>query len=242
MIVYPAIDIQDGKCVRLKKGDLHDPTVYSANPVDMAKKWAELGAEFIHIVDLDGAYRGSPENLPVVEKMIEAVDVPVQFGGGVRNIATVETLLNIGIARIVLGTVAVSDLSLVKQFIDRFGDKIAVGIDSRNGTVSIKGWTESANVTDIELAKGLEKLGVSRAIFTDIERDGVLTGPNLDAVKRLIEAVKIKIIASGGVSKLQDVEALASLKPQPDGVIIGRALYTGDIKLDEAIRLSREMT
>lgn len=241
MIIYPAIDIQDGKCVRLAKGDLHDPTVYSSDPVDQAKRWEAKGAQFIHVVDLDGAYKGYPENLEIVEELVKTVKVPIQFGGGVRNEATAETLLDIGVGRIVLGTVAVSDLSLVNQLVDSFGDMIAVGIDSRNGTVSIKGWTENASVTDIEMAKGLEQLGVKRAIFTDIDRDGVLAGPNIDSIKRLMEAVKMGVIASGGVANLKDIESLATLKPQPEGVIIGRALYTGDVKLEEAIMLCEEL-
>lgn len=234
MIVYPAIDIQQGRCVRLAKGVLSDATVYSENPEEQAKVWKEGGASFIHVVDLDGASRGRPENLDVVEK-IAAVGVPVQFGGGVRSRESLNRILEAGVSRVVMGTAAVKDIDAVSSLAEEFGEKLAIGIDSRKGMVSVEGWTEDCDLDDVGFALRLQALGVRRVIFTDIDRDGVLLGSNIEATKEMIDALDIPVIASGGVTSMDDIAAFNSLEKPPEGVIVGRAFYTGDLELREVL-------
>lgn len=239
MIVYPAIDIKDGKCVRLYQGKMDDVTVFSEDPVEMARKWQEAGAQFFHIVDLDGAVEGKPQNLNVVRRIIEATGVPSQLGGGIRDLESIEEVLNVGIKRIILGTVAVKNPALLAKAVEQYGETIVVGIDARKGRVSIGGWKEDTAFEAVKIAEKVEQVGVKRIIYTDIERDGTLIGPNIISLRKVLEAVKIPVIASGGVSVVKDVRDLKELEFLGlEGVIIGRALYAGTISLEEAISIS----
>ncbi len=237
MILYPAIDIKDGRCVRLVQGEFNDVTVYSDNPVDMARKFEQMGAEYIHVVDLDGARTGSPQNTAVISEMAVKLGVPVQLGGGIRTIETIEILLCKGIERVILGTSAVKDQELVKKAVQSFGKNLAVAIDAKNGLVAIEGWAKTSKFTAIGFAKKMEELGASVIIYTDISRDGMLKGPNLKAMEEMVKAVKIDVIASGGVSSIQDIKNLKDIGVS--GAIVGKALYTGDIDLIEAIAAAK---
>ena len=242
MIVIPAIDLRDGLCVRLRQGRKSDVTVYNEDPVAVAKEFASAGAEMIHVVDLDGAFReaGSP-NRAVVEKIATAVDVPIEFGGGVRSLDDVQQLCDAGVARIVLGTVAVESPESLKNFVERFATKICVGIDARDGRVMSRGWETSTPTTAIDLARFVAGAGVRRIIYTDIARDGTLSGPNIEQTLAVARAAKVNVTASGGVSCLEDIERLRDVgEPLIDSVIVGKALYEGRIKLEEAINLAAD--
>ncbi|AFY78166.1 MAG: 1-(5-phosphoribosyl)-5-[(5-phosphoribosylamino)methylideneamino]imidazole-4-carboxamide isomerase [Hydrococcus sp. C42_A2020_068] len=237
MEVIPAIDLLDGKCVRLYQGDYTRSQVFNENPVEVARQWVEEGATRLHVVDLDGAKQGKPANLKAVEAIVKAVSLPVQVGGGLRDRDSASQLLALGVDRVILGTVAVENPQLVAQLCGEFPQKIVVGIDARNGKVATRGWLETSEVDATELARRMAQQGVAAIIYTDIHRDGTLTGPNKVALRELAEAVDIPIIASGGVSSLTDLLSLLSLEPVGvTGVIVGRALYTGDVKLSEAVR------
>lgn len=238
MIIYPAIDIKDGKCVRLFKGKMDEVTVFSDDPVEMAKKWEEAGARFLHVVDLDGAVEGEPQNLEIVRKIVAAVSVPVQLGGGIRSFESVEEALSAGVRRVILGTIAVKDPALLQKVVGLYGESIAVGIDAREGKVAVSGWIENTPLDAVAVAKRMEDVGVKRVIYTDIERDGTLIGPNLSGLRKLLESTTIPIIASGGISVVSDVQKLKELEGLGlEGAIIGRALYVGTISLREAIAL-----
>jgi len=237
MIVIPAIDLRDGLCVRLRQGRKSDVTVYNEDPVAVAKEFASAGAEMIHVVDLDGAFReaGSP-NRAVVEKIATAVDVPIEFGGGVRSLDDVQQLCDAGVARIVLGTVAVESPESLKNFVERFATKICVGIDARDGRVMSRGWETSTPTTAIDLARFVAGAGVRRIIYTDIARDGTLSGPNIEQTLAIARAAKVNVTASGGVSSLDDIKRLRRAgEPLLDSVIVGKALYEGKFRLEEAI-------
>jgi phosphoribosylformimino-5-aminoimidazole carboxamide ribotide isomerase len=237
MEVIPAIDLLDGKCVRLYQGDYTRSQVFNENPVEVAKQWVEEGATRLHLVDLDGAKQGKPINLKAIEAIVAAVSSPVQVGGGLRDRDSVSRLLALGVDRVILGTVAVENPQLVTQLCVEFPQRIVAGIDARNGKVATRGWLETSEVDATELARRMAQQGVAAIIYTDIHRDGTLTGPNKVALRELAEAVNIPIIASGGVSSLTDLLSLLSLEPAGvTGVIVGRALYTGDVKLSEAVR------
>ncbi len=239
MIIFPAIDLKDGKCVRLQKGDMELVTVFNDNPADQAKKFAQQGFEWVHLVDLNGAFEGKPVNAAAVESIRNAVDLPLQLGGGIRDIATIERWLSLGITRVILGTVALRNPELVKEACKKFPGKIVVGIDGRGGKVAVEGWAEVSEVSVLELAKKFEDAGVSAIIYTDIERDGVLAGPDLEGTKALMNAVNIPIIASGGVSSDDDIKALKTLeKDGLEGVISGRAIYDGRINIEAALKLA----
>lgn len=238
MIIYPAIDIKDGKCVRLFKGKMDEVTVFSDGPVEMAKKWEEAGARFLHVVDLDGAVEGEPQNLEIVRKIVAAVSVPVQLGGGIRSFESVEEALSAGVRRVILGTIAVKDPALLQKVVGLYGESIAVGIDAREGKVAVSGWIENTPLDAVAVAKRMENVGVKRVIYTDIERDGTLIGPNLSGLRKLLESTTIPIIASGGISVVSDIQKLKELEGLGlEGAIIGRALYVGTISLREAIAL-----
>ncbi|WP_066637137.1 1-(5-phosphoribosyl)-5-[(5-phosphoribosylamino)methylideneamino]imidazole-4-carboxamide isomerase [Desulfolucanica intricata] len=239
MLIIPAIDLREGRCVRLVEGRLDRETVYSDDPVAMARSWQEQGARWLHVVDLDGAFAGVPKNLEVIKKIVAAVDIPVQVGGGIRNVEAIETLFNIGVTRVILGTVAIQKPELVKEVCSKFDEGIIVGIDGRNGKVAIEGWGVTVEKTTLELALEMKSFGVKRVLFTDIRRDGTLRGPNLEATGELARRSGLKVIASGGVSSLEDLRALKKL--EADGVesaIMGKALYAGTVKLKDALMIA----
>jgi phosphoribosylformimino-5-aminoimidazole carboxamide ribotide isomerase len=235
MILYPAIDLKDGACVRLKLGLMDSATVFNPDPAAQARAFAAAGAEWIHVVDLNGAFAGRPVNAAAVEAILKAIDLPVQLGGGIRDLATIESWLERGVRRVILGTVALKDPGLVKQACRLFPGRVAVGIDAKGGKVAVEGWAETSDVAALDLAKAFEGAGVAAIIYTDIDRDGVLTGPNVAATAALARAVGIPIIASGGVSSLDDLAALRDCGAGIAGVISGRALYDGRIDLAAAL-------
>ena len=235
MILYPAIDLKDGKCVRLYKGDMEEATVFNDDPAAQALAFQNAGAEWLHLVDLNGAFAGQPLNAAPVEAILAAVSIPAQLGGGIRDMATIEMWLDKGISRVILGTVAVEDPGLVTEAAKKFPGRIAVGIDARDGKVATKGWAEETDRDVTKLAKTYEDAGIAAIIYTDINRDGAMQGPNVEATAALAKAVSIPIIASGGVSSLDDLRALKSSGAPLNGAISGRALYDGAIDLAEAL-------
>jgi len=240
MKIYPAIDILDGKAVRLRRGRKAEATVYG-DPLEMAAKWVSRGAEWLHVVDLDGAFLGQLKNLDLLREMAAAVPLAkIQVGGGIRSITVVESLLDAGIQRVVLGTAAVEDPAFVKQALKEQPHNIAVGIDALDGSVQVAGWTENSHIRAITLAKRLQELGAHVVIYTDISRDGVLAGPNIEATKEMLESTDLSVIASGGVSSIADLRHIAELDhSRLDGVIIGKALYEGLIGIEEALAHAR---
>lgn len=237
MNVIPAIDLLEGRCVRLYQGDYARSQTFNENPVEVARQWADEGATLLHLVDLDGAKAGHPVNLKAIEAIVRAVNIPCQVGGGMRDRAAVSTLLSLGVQRAILGTIAVEQPSLVAELCREFPRQILVGIDARNGKVATRGWLETSEVLATDLARQMAQLGVAEIIYTDIHRDGTLSGPNLDALRELASAIAIPAIASGGISSIADLLSLLALEPiGVKSAIVGRALYTGDISLKEAIQ------
>jgi phosphoribosylformimino-5-aminoimidazole carboxamide ribotide isomerase len=238
MIIIPAVDIKNGKCVRLVQGRMEDETVFSNDPAAMARQWADAGAELIHVVDLDGAFEKSPRNLDAVKNIIDTVDTPIQLGGGIRTERTVKTLLDMGVKRVIIGTEAINNPEWVMQICRRFPGQVVIGIDARNGRVAIEGWTETTNTQAVDLAKRFEDCGVAAINFTDIYRDGMQTGPNIVETRRLAEAISIPVVASGGVATITDIKNLLPLeKVGVTGVITGRALYSGTLDFRQALLL-----
>ena len=237
MILYPAIDLKDGQAVRLVRGEMNQATVFNDNPAAQACAFVDAGCEWLHLVDLNGAFAGTPVNAAPVEAILKACDVPAQLGGGIRDMATIEGWITKGLARVILGTVAVENPSLVREAARAFPGHIAVGIDARNGLVATKGWATETDVQATDLAKSFEDAGVSAIIYTDINRDGAMQGPNVEATADLARAVSIPVIASGGVSSLADLIALRDCGVALNGAISGRALYDGAIDLTEALAL-----
>jgi phosphoribosylformimino-5-aminoimidazole carboxamide ribotide isomerase len=236
MIIFPAVDILDGKCVRLKQGRYDAVTIYADDPAEMALFWEEQGASWLHIVDLDGAASGSTANLKAVEKICQKVTIPVQYGGGLRSEAAVKRLLNLGVQRVVLGTVLVKKPELATAMLKTFGDKIVAGIDARNGLVAVDGWQSETQILAVNLALDLKNKGLQRLIYTDVLQDGMRQGPNLASIKEMLEAVKLPLIGSGGVGSLGDLEALKELEALGlEGVIVGSALYEKVFTLKEAL-------
>ena len=236
MIVIPAVDIKDGRCVRLLQGRMDAETVFSDDPSEMARKWADQGAELIPVVDLDGAVQKRPRNLAAVERIIKSTSVPIQVGGGIRDAETVRMYLDLGVARVVIGSGAVNNPDMVATACRSFPERIVLGIDARDGRVAIEGWVETTDVPAVDLARQFEGVGLAAINFTDISRDGMRTGPNIAAIRHFAAEVNIPVVASGGVSTIDDVRALAEIEnPGVTGVIIGRALYEGDVSLPEAI-------
>ncbi|MFU1606962.1 1-(5-phosphoribosyl)-5-[(5-phosphoribosylamino)methylideneamino]imidazole-4-carboxamide isomerase [Sulfitobacter pontiacus] len=235
MILYPAIDLKDGQAVRLVHGDMEKSTVFNDDPAAQAREFVDAGCTWLHLVDLNGAFAGTPVNAAPVEAILKSCNVPAQLGGGIRDMATIEAWLDKGLARVILGTVAVENPALVREAARAFPGKVAVGIDARNGRVATKGWAEETDVMVTDLAKSFEDAGVAALIYTDIMRDGAMGGPNIDATAALARAVNIPVIASGGVSSLSDLEALKETGVI-SGAISGRALYDGAIDLSEALK------
>lgn len=240
MIVIPAIDLKEGKCVRLEQGLMDKDTVFNDNPAAQALAWQQQGAELLHIVDLDGAFAGEPKNKGAIEAIVKTLSIPAQLGGGIRDIATIEAYLALGLSRVIIGTAAQRNPELVREACRKFPGRIVVGIDAKNGMVAVQGWAEVTDVTAVDLARKFEGFGVSAIIYTDISRDGMLQGPNLEATRSLAEAITIPVIASGGVSSLQDIKNLMAIESSGvTGVITGKAVYTGAIRLSEAIAITR---
>ncbi len=237
MILYPAIDLKDGNAVRLVKGEMDQATVFNDNPAAQALEFVNAGCEWLHLVDLNGAFAGEPVNAAPVEAILEQTKVPAQLGGGIRDMATIERWISKGLARVILGTVAVENPELVRQAAREFPGKVAVGIDARNGRVATKGWAEETDVMVTDLAKSFEDAGVSAIIYTDINRDGAMQGPNVESTAALANAVSIPVIASGGVSSIDDLKALKSCGAPLNGAISGRALYDGAIDLGQALKV-----
>lgn len=240
MIIIPAVDIKEGKCVRLLQGDFDKVTVYSASPVETALRWEGKGAERIHIVDLDGSRSGEPRNRQVIEALARAVSVPVQVGGGIRDMKTVEAYLNLGVSRVILGTAALRDRSFVEAACRIYPGRIILGLDARDGKAAVQGWTEATEASVLDLARSYEGAGADAIVYTDIRRDGMETGVNVEATAALARSVRIPVIASGGVSGIADVEKILTVEKEGViGVIIGKALYTGALSLEEAIGRAR---
>ena len=241
MIIYPAIDIRGGRCVRLTEGRFDAETVFADDPAEMALKWAGMGAEFLHLVDLDGALAGEGKNVPVIERILQSVNIPVQLGGGIRNLETIEKLLALGVTRLILGSAAVKNPQLVEEACKKYPGHIAVGIDAKNGDVAIEGWGKGSGVAATELAKKMAAYGVETIIYTDISRDGMLSGVNVEATAALARACGVPIIASGGVASIEDIRRVKAVEADGvQGCIIGKAIYTGAVDLKAALALAKE--
>ncbi len=234
MRIYPAIDIKDGKCVRLLRGSFSDMTVYGGSPADTAEKWQRAGGEFLHVVDLDGALKGADVNADSIREICRRVSIPVQTGGGIRSMKDIEARFNMGVNRVIIGTKAVSDSEFVKRAVDKYGGKIVIGIDARDGMAAIEGWEKTSDFTAVDFALKMQGLGVKTVVYTDIATDGTLQGPNAAAMAQMVKSTSLDVIASGGVGKLEHILSLT--ETGAEGVIVGRALYTGDVDLTEAVR------
>ena len=241
MILFPAIDIRNGRCVRLTEGKFECETVFAEDPAEMAVRWADTGAEYLHVVDLDGALAGQSSNTEVIKRILAKVKIPVQVGGGIRTLANIENMLALGVTRVILGSVAVRDPELVREACQKFPGQVVVGIDAKNGEVAVEGWGIGGGIGAIELAKKMAAVGVEHIIFTDISRDGMLSGVNVEATAELAKASGVKVIASGGVSSLADLKALQVHEADGiEGCIIGKAIYTGALDLKEALAALKE--
>ena len=240
MLIIPAVDIKNGKCVRLLQGRMDQETVFSEDPAAMALKWAQAGAKLIHVIDLDGAFAKHPQNMHAIEKIVKSVNVPVQLGGGIRNIETIRMVIEKGVDRVIIGTQAVQHPEFVNKACDEFPGRIVLGIDARKGQVAIEGWSRTTPMRAIELANQFEDSGLRAINFTDIHRDGMLTGPNLEETRLLAEATRIPVVASGGVSNITDIHRLLELETAGVmGVIVGKALYNGNLDLNEAMMVAQ---
>jgi phosphoribosylformimino-5-aminoimidazole carboxamide ribotide isomerase len=239
VILFPAIDLRKGRCVRLQQGRMDDETVFSEDPVAMARTWQARGARWLHLVNLDGAFSQASENLSVVRAIAEAVDLRIQLGGGMRDVEAAADGLALGVSRIILGTVAITASQVVADALERFGaERVVVGIDARNGRVATHGWTETSKTDAVDLAKKMAGLGVERVVYTDVSRDGMMTGPNVEATLELARNTGLKVIASGGVTTLDDLRRLCPLESDGvEGVIVGRALYEDAFSLEEALKI-----
>lgn len=235
MLIFPAVDIKEGRCVRLVQGRKDRETVYSLEPREMAQVWERQGAEWIHVVDLDGAFSGVPRNRDIIKDMVTRLNIPIQLGGGIRDMAIARCFLNLGVSRIIIGTRALDDRVFVESLLKEFGpDRVVIGIDARDGMVAVKGWVDVTGVPALDLALEMKSLGIARLVYTDISRDGELKGPNLPATEALAKGSGLSVIASGGVSSVRDIEKLRQI-PGIEGAIIGKALYEGRLSLGEAL-------
>jgi len=240
MIILPAIDLKEGRCVRLEQGLMDKDTVYNDNPAAQARIWQEQGGELLHIVDLDGAFAGVPKNREAIRAIIEAIDIPSELGGGIRDLQTIEAYLELGIDRVILGTVAKENPALVEEACKKFPGRIVVGIDAKDGLVAVRGWADVTEKLATEMAREMEGFGVEAIIYTDIARDGMMQGPNIEATRALAESINIPVIASGGLSTLDDIRRLMAIESSGvTGVITGKAIYSGAIDLREAVALTR---
>ena len=240
MIILPAIDLKEGRCVRLEQGLMDRDTVYNDDPAAQALMWQEQGGEYLHIVDLDGAFAGQPKNKSAIRSIVNAIDIPSELGGGIRDLETIESYLDLGINRVILGTVAKEDPGLVKDACRLFPGHIVVGIDAKDGLVAVRGWADVTEKKATEMAKEMEGFGVEAIIYTDISRDGMMQGPNIEATKALAESINIPVIASGGLSTLDDIRRLIEIESSGvTGVITGKAIYSGAIDLREAVALTK---
>ena len=238
MKIIPAIDLKDGKCVRLLQGKREEVTVYSDNPAAMAKHWVSLGAELLHVVDLDGAFTGEQKNFDKIKAVRDAIDIPIEIGGGIRDLERIEKLVSLGVDRVIIGTSAAKDPDMVRRACEKFPNKVLVGIDAKAGKVAVKGWVEVTELDAIEFARTMKEAGTAGIIYTDISRDGMLVGPNIDAMSKMVSVVNIPVIASGGVSRLDDIRSLMKIKDLW-GVITGKALYEGALDLKQAIEITK---
>ncbi|MDX2478910.1 MAG: 1-(5-phosphoribosyl)-5-[(5-phosphoribosylamino)methylideneamino]imidazole-4-carboxamide isomerase [Desulfuromusa sp.] len=240
MIILPAIDLKEGRCVRLEQGLMDKDTIYNDDPAAQALLWQEQGGEFLHIVDLDGAFAGVPKNKSAIQSIVKAIDIPSELGGGIRDLKTIEAYLDLGLNRVILGTVAKENPELVKEACRKFPGQIVVGIDAKDGLVAVRGWADVTDKKATEMAKEMEGFGVEAIIYTDISRDGMMQGPNIEATKALAEAINIPVIASGGLSTLNDIRNLLKIESSGvSGVITGKAIYSGAIDLREAVALTQ---
>jgi len=239
MLIIPAIDIKEGRCVRLRQGRFEDVEIFSDEPVEVAVKWSDKGAEMLHVVDLDGArYGGKLTNISLVEQIIKKIDIAVQVGGGIRNYRDVKNLIDLGVSRVILGTILWKDKALAKKLFEDFSEKIIAGIDAREGYVAVEGWQNVLSIDALDFAKEMEGLGARRIIYTDIKRDGTLIGPNIDNIKKMVKNVNIPLICSGGIASLDDIKKLKRFEAKGlEGVILGKALYKGTILLEEALKV-----
>ena len=235
MIVIPAIDLKDGRCVRLRQGRMQEETVYSQEPADVARRWEDEGAQLLHVVDLNGAVEGAPRNRKAIEAILNAVSIPVQVGGGIRTMETVAAYLSSGVERVVLGTAVVRDRAVLEEACGRFPGRVLVGVDAQGGKVAVKGWTEVADQDAADFVGRLSGLAVYAVIYTDIARDGMLEGPNLEGLRRMAAACPVPLIASGGITRTDDLRQLRALGPKVIGAIVGRALYEGVLDLRSAM-------
>jgi phosphoribosylformimino-5-aminoimidazole carboxamide ribotide isomerase len=241
LIIIPAVDLKEGRCVRLSQGRMDQESVYSEHPVEMAKHWESKGAERLHVIDLNGAVTGKPIHRSLIQEITRSLRIPIEVGGGIRDIATIEDYLSSGVRWVILGTAAFQNRSLVEEACRQFPERVILGIDARGGRVAIRGWNEVVSLDAVDLAKQFEGKGLSAIIFTDIERDGMSTGLNFESTRRLSKSTSIPVIASGGVSRIEDIKHLLELESEGViGVIVGRALYTGRLDLEEAIRLAKK--
>ncbi|HSE84106.1 MAG TPA: 1-(5-phosphoribosyl)-5-[(5-phosphoribosylamino)methylideneamino]imidazole-4-carboxamide isomerase [Thermodesulfobacteriota bacterium] len=237
MLIIPAIDIKNGKCVRLLKGEEGTETVFSDSPVEVAKKWEAYGARLIHVVDLDGAFSGKPVNFGIISEMVNSVSTPVQLGGGIRSIETVEKYLEAGVSRVILGTAAFQNPEFLAEACEKFPEMVAVGVDTKMGKIAVKGWKEVMDLNTSSVLEGLKTAGVSVIIHTDVDRDGTMSGVNINAAAEFIKSSPLPVVASGGISSMEDLEKLSTLKKFGlIGVILGKSIYTGEINLEEAIQ------
>jgi phosphoribosylformimino-5-aminoimidazole carboxamide ribotide isomerase len=236
--IFPAIDIQDGKCVRLRRGNFNEKDIFSDFPEEMARRWESAGAEYLHLVDLDGALQGKPVNRNVVKSIVDGVAIPVQAGGGFRDLTSVREYFEMGVARIVLGTSLISNFDFLRRCAEDYPGRIIAGIDARKGRIAIRGWTDDTGESAVEYASRIGQCGVAAVVFTDIERDGMMSGPDFDRVGEMASALKVPLIVSGGVTSLEDIRQLGRFG-NIEGIIVGRALYQGSLDLGEAIMAAR---
>ena len=237
MILFPAIDIKDNKCVRLTQGKFDQVNVYSDDPVEMAKKWESLGAEYLHVVDLDGAKDEGFQNRKSIEKIAKSVKIPMQTGGGIRNEERIKNLIDIGVTRVIVGTMAIENLELLKELVQKYNEKIVVSIDAFKGKVAVRGWQDVGNTDSVQLCKILEEIGIKTIVYTDISRDGMLAGPNFEIYEELSQKTNLDIIASGGVTTIVDIEKLINMNMY--GAILGKALYDNKLDFKEALKITK---
>ncbi len=240
MTIFPAIDLKDGRCVRLRQGDMAQETRYSEDPPAMAKHWESLGAEYLHVVDLDGAVQGVPKNISHIEAIVKALSIPIQVGGGIRSLETVRRYLSMGVSRVVLGTAVLEQPELLGKSCEEFPSKILVGIDVKKGEIALRGWVEGSGKRPEDVVPTLSQYALAGLIFTDISRDGMLDGPNINALEQMSSLTSLPLIASGGVTKISDIEAIRKITPPVSGVIIGKAFYEGTIELAPALKAASQ--